>query len=144
MTQETNRILVPIDGSDASWRALDMATQIAKEGNNELEVLTVLDLSQIDVFDGFYLTEEQLVHLHERLQKNILDKALDKIGDDVKVHTTLERGRALPVIMDVAERDHVRMVVVGRTGRGMVDRIMQGSVSRGLGAKCKKPVLLVP
>jgi nucleotide-binding universal stress UspA family protein len=45
-----SRILVPIDGSDPSGRALQLGLQLAASTGAALEVVTVLDLGQLDFY----------------------------------------------------------------------------------------------
>jgi nucleotide-binding universal stress UspA family protein len=55
----------------------------------------------------------------------------------------VEEGRPATVIAQVAEREGAGLVVVGRWGRGMVARLMLGSVSHELTTNCTVPVTVV-
>jgi nucleotide-binding universal stress UspA family protein len=47
------------------------------------------------------------------------------------------------VIAQVAERERAGLVVVGRRGRGMVAKLMLGSVSHELTNNCSIPITVV-
>lgn len=143
MQQNTQRILVPVDGSPPSDRALDLAQQIAKGIGAGIDIVTVIDLSQVDVYDGFYLTDRQLEELQTKAKTEILDRAKALVGDDVQVITRLLRGRAAHVLLEEAEKPGVAMIVMGRTGKGAFERLVQGSVSRNLAAHSPVPVTIV-
>jgi nucleotide-binding universal stress UspA family protein len=144
VSNESERILVPVDGSDAAERALDVAARLAKGLDVELEIVTVLDLSQVDVYDGFYLTDKQLEDLQYKAKEHVLEAALERLGDDPpKVSTRLLRGRAAHVLIEEAEKPGLLMIVMGRTGKGAFERLVQGSVSRNLAAHSPVPVTIV-
>lgn len=141
--EHSNRILVPVDGSPPSDRALDLAVQLASGLNAGLEIVTVIDLSQVDVYDGFYLTDRQLEELQTKAKNEILDRAKARVATGVATETRLLRGRAAHVLLEEAEKPGVAMVVMGRTGKGAFERLVQGSVSRSLAAHSPVPVTIV-
>jgi nucleotide-binding universal stress UspA family protein len=144
MTTQQERILVPVDGSEASDRALDYAVRLGAGLGLPLDVVTVLDLSQVDVYDGFYLTDRQLEELQTKARKDILERAHARVPDDgPNVSTRLLRGRTARVIEDEAGKPGVQLIVMGRTGKGAFERVLQGSVSRDLAAHSPVPVTIV-
>lgn len=141
---ETPRILVPVDGSAPAERALELAVRLAPSLGAELDVVTVLDLSQVDVYDGFYLSDAQLEALQKKVKSEILESAAQKVGERAKVRTRLLRGRAAQTLLDEAEDAGVVLIVMGRTGKGAFERLVQGSVSRNLAAHSPVPITVVP
>jgi nucleotide-binding universal stress UspA family protein len=136
-----NRILVPTDGSDPANRAIDYAAMLAKATGAKLEILTVVDLRQVDVYEGFYLTDEQLQHIETEAREKVLDAAKARVGEGVDVEVRLLKGPSTALILEEAEKaDHV---VVGRTGKNVLERFLEGSTSRGLALHCKVPVTIV-
>jgi nucleotide-binding universal stress UspA family protein len=138
------RIVVPVDGSEPSMRALDVAGRIAKGLGASLEVVSVLDLTQVDVYDSFYLTDTQLEELQEKIKNEILENARERAPEGVNVEAKLLKGRAEKMLDEEVEREGVVMVVIGRTGKGAFERLVQGSVSRHMAAHCPVPVTVVP
>lgn len=145
MTDQKPRILVPVDGSAPSDRALDLAARMAKGLGVSLDIITILDLSQVDVYDGFYLTDHQLEELQSKAKNEILEGAkLRAERASVAATTRLLRGRAAHVLLEEAEQPGVEMIIMGRTGKGAFERFVQGSVSRSLAAHSPAPVTIVP
>lgn len=136
------KILVPIDGSEPSLRAVEHASMIAKATGASLDLVTVLDLRQVDVYEGFYLTDEQLEKIEEHAHERVLDVAKKKVPEGVKVQTRLLKGPALKLLLHEAEAG-ADLVVIGRTGKNALERVLEGSVSRGLAAHCKVPITIV-
>jgi len=138
------RIVVPVDGSEPSLRALDVAGQMAKGLGASIEVVSVLDLTQVDVYDSFYLTDEQLEELQEKVKSETLEDARKRAPDGVDVEVKLLKGRAEKMLDEEVDKPGVVMVVIGRTGKGAFERLVQGSVSRHMAAHCPVPVTIVP
>ena len=136
-----NKILVPTDGSEAAGRALDFAVTLAKATGATLDILTVVDLRQVDVYEGFYLTDEQLQHIETEAQEKVLAAAAARVGEGVKAQTRLLRGPSAAIILEEAER--ADMVVVGRTGKNVLERFLEGSTSRNLALHSKVPVTII-
>ena len=144
MNLKGSRILVPIDGSEPSLRALDAAAQLARSMGQRLDVVTVLDLAQVDVFEGFYMNDEQMRRLMERTQTEVLEKVPGRLGPDAPPFASrLLHGKALKVLLEEASQPGVSLVVVGRTGKGMFERMLEGSISRGLVVHATVPILVV-
>jgi nucleotide-binding universal stress UspA family protein len=55
----------------------------------------------------------------------------------------MEEGRPAAVIAQVAEREGAGLIVVGRRGRGMVAKLMLGSVSHELTNNSSIPLTVV-
>ncbi len=145
MTTQIPRILVPVDGSAPSDRALDLAVRVAVGLGLGLDIITILDLGQVDVYDGFYLTDHQLEELQSKAKNEILEAAKARAGRaSPHVTTRLLRGRAAHVLLEEADQPGVEMIIMGRTGKGAFERFVQGSVSRSLAAHSPAPVTIVP
>jgi len=139
------RILVAIDGSEASFRAVDFASHLADRTLAELEVVTVLDLGQLDVYDGFYLTTEQVTAWQERHKAHVLEQAGARAENALELpELTLLRGVVVPTLLQHARATGADLLVVGRTGKGALERVFQGSVSLALNRDATVPVVTVP
>ncbi len=140
-----DRILVPVDGSEASFRAVEFANTLADASLAKVEVVTVLDLGQLDVYDGFYMNQEQLETWQEHVRNDILEQAKQRSEGALELPAlTLLRGSVVPAILAHAREVGADLIVVGRTGRGSVDRLFNGSVSLSLSRNASIPVAMVP
>ena len=141
------RILVAIDGSDTSRRALLEALQLAKDGKSALRVLHVLDLVTFstDTPSGFAAYEDALRVGGEQMLSNASDIA-EKAG--VKCETKLleMEGRGRRVAEEIAQDAEVwraELIVIGTHGRRGLNRVFLGSVAESLVRIAPAPVLLV-
>lgn len=137
-------IMVPVDGSEPSQRALAFAITLAGPLDAELELVTVMDLGQLDFFDGMSETLNQLDDWQDKLQREVLQPALDSIPDGgPRAKTLILRGAVHKSLMGHITSTSPCMVVMGRTGRTAMNRILHGSVSRRISGASPVPVTLV-
>lgn len=143
-TAENHRILVAIDGSEPAERALALAVTLAQKMAMSLDVVTVIDLGQVDVYDGFYLTDRQINQIQQRVHDAVIEKARASVPNEVDASFRVVRGSARKTLLEESEGEGVRLMVVGRTGKGALQRVVEGSVSRSLTAHAAVPVVIVP
>ncbi len=128
-------ILVAIDGSDHSLRALDLACTIASKHDAALVLLHVLK-SEVLPEDLLRFAElehipgpprEILHHLANRILESASEKAAQN-GID-KIRTALEEGPTARTIVAYAKDNDVDMIVMGSRGLGEIEGALLGSVS---------------
>ena len=148
MTTVNPTYLVPVDGSEASLRAVEHAAKQAahRSPDGRLLIMTVLDLSRVDVFDGFYLTDDQLARVKRDVQTGTLEKAAaaaKAIAPDIEIETKLVDGRTVEAILGEV-KSHVHGIIVGRSGKRGPDRLIMGSIPPRLIQNATVPVTVVP
>jgi nucleotide-binding universal stress UspA family protein len=141
------RILVAIDGSDTSKRALREALQLAKDGKAALRVLHVLDLVTFttDTPSGFAAYEEALRVGGEQMLSDASDMA-EKAGVacETKLLEMEEDGRRMAEeIAEDAGAWRAELIVIGTHGRRGMNRLLLGSVAESLVRIAPAPVLLI-
>lgn len=138
-------VVCAVDGSNPSTRALRMAAMLAERFGTRLEVLTVADVSKVDIYDGFYMNEEQLAKMEARTHQAILDDARPALSDYKIDHSErIIRGDTKDVLLAETRRSDIGLFVIGRTGKGAFEQMLQGSVSRALTSRAGCPVIVVP
>lgn len=143
-TSSSGRILVGVDEDLASMRAVEIGAQLAHILACQLDLLTVLDLSQIDVFDDFYRTESALVFKLERERIALLQTAVHRLGDRAPPYRArLRHGDTRHILREEATQPDLRILVLGKSDKSASERILLGSVSRAVLRKCPVPLLLV-
>lgn len=139
---EYKKLLIPVDGSDASYRAFKEALSIAKRNDSELILLNVLD-----DFVRFGNSEASM-RLYDDLRVDALS-VLESYEAEAKEagleNVTLEiiKGDARYGIVEFANTAKADLVVVGATGKGAIERAMMGSVSEYVVRNVKSHVLVI-
>ena len=123
------RIVVGVDGSDPSIRALQWAARQAAWSGATLEVLTAWNFPEHPAPLGIVVhvpwPDELIAEARLKLDEVISD-SLPDIDPD-RVHAQVIRGSAVPVLLE-ASRD-ADLLVVGSHGRGAMAELLLGSVS---------------
>lgn len=137
------RILVGIDGSEISGKAMRMAEEIAVRFGARLTLAHVVPPLLLPP-DAYGLTLEEIDRQHETHAGKLLADARAALGEPgVEVDTLVLFGQPAEQLAAAAAAPDVGMVVVGSRGRGAVRRLMVGSVSDRLVHISTKPVLVV-
>ncbi|MFZ5468611.1 MAG: universal stress protein, partial [Myxococcota bacterium] len=134
------KILVAVDGSDASLAGVRLAAEIARGMQAPLELVYVCapNLLPADVYAG-------VIAKIEAEEKTFARMLLERAQGEAKGVTSSQvmlSGSPAEAIADHAERSDASMVVVGSRGRGAVQRVLLGSVADRLVRVCKRPVLV--
>lgn len=133
------RILVGVDGSEASIEALRQAQRLAVPLGAKVLANAYWDYPQ--VYTGYVMMG--IEGFEERAGEILAEAVKTAFGDETpsNVISTLVRGHPRESLID-ASRD-ADMVVVGRRGHGGFGGLLLGSVSSALVAHAHCPVLVV-
>lgn len=135
----TTKFLAAVDGSDHGWKALDLATNLAKVSNAEVLVVHVVPnepipegLKQFARVEGIAPEEiEARYHLGREIGDKIIGEAEARIRKsglhDVKTRVT--EGNAANEIVTLAKSEGADMIFVGSRGLSEVTGLLMGSVS---------------
>lgn len=129
MSKQYKTILVPVDGSDASLKALDRAIELAKFYTSKLVIAHVIDVRSYSLAIAY---REPLEEYAEDNAKKILADAEQKAKDAgvTDIATLKKEGSPRSVIAKkIAPEVNADLIVMGATGYGMVERMFVGSVS---------------
>ena len=136
-------ILVAMDGSASSRRALERAVDIARAMNSKLTLLTVAPpVSQFLTLAG--MTEEAMRKELDQWAETILRQAVAAVPSDVGAHRLQRAGHVGQQIVQELEQGHYDLVVVGSRGRGRAQEGLLGSVNGYLHFHSRVPLLSVP
>jgi nucleotide-binding universal stress UspA family protein len=136
-------ILVAIDGSPSSRRALEQAVDLARASNAKLTLITVAPpLSHFVPLSG--LSSERMQEELDKWAERVLAEANAAIPDDVIAHRVHRNGHAGPEIVAELERGGYDLVVLGSRGRGRAQEGLLGSVNAYVHYHSPVPLLSVP
>ncbi|MGA7780164.1 MAG: universal stress protein [Paraburkholderia sp.] len=144
-------ILVALDGSETSARALEAALRLARESGAELQPLYVVDVPVV-AYDAPGFDPGIIRDAFMEDGKKLADDALSRMQhDNVRgtpriVETNLARDDSdiAHAILHAAAEFRADLVVMGTHGRRGVRRLMLGSVAERFLHLAQCPVLLIP
>jgi nucleotide-binding universal stress UspA family protein len=146
MDWQIETIVVGIDGSEGSKRAAEHGVAIARHWGAKLKLVTVVRTPEgWWGIGGAPPSPESLSTALVEGQQQILrefESDLDLEGLDYE--TVEELGDPVSRLLAVAETSQADMVVIGRRGAGLAERVILGSTADRLTHLAPCPVLVVP
>lgn len=138
------RCLVPIDGSDLSYRALKEATKILNVPQGRVRLVNVVPT----LLSSHPLVGNQTMQEWSRTEgRNALAKA-EALARELGVQTEsalleAQGQRTATVIVEDAERWPAEIIVMATHGQSGFSRLMFGSVAEGVLRTVTVPILLL-
>ncbi|MGZ8921614.1 MAG: universal stress protein [Limisphaerales bacterium] len=138
------KILVPIDFSDCSKKALQYALPLAQQHMAEVVLLYVAPTpsyagGEYGIIDNSAFDAELRVTGEKRLESF----AADEIGVSVPVEKIARTGSATAEIIDVAENLPADIIVISTHGYSGLKHVLLGSVAEHVVRHAPCPVLVV-
>lgn len=139
-----SKVLVPVDGSENSNRALKHALSLSSKLKSKLTILHVSEVPPFVYVQSQKLVDSVMASL-EKEAKNILDVAQNQAKEfDVEYETVLLKGDNIAsVIIDYNKKNDFDIIVVGSRGQGKLKTTLLGSVSNNVLHHSKNPVLII-
>lgn len=147
MASDGKSILIGVDFSGGSERALEQAVTLATSLNAHLHVVHVYEPIALVAPEAVLLTGEVQGQIEvERQQRMAMlaEWAMKHVGERVPCTTHVVDGTSLDALLGEIHRLKPELVVVGSHGRGALMRMLMGSVSTALCHRSPVPVVVVP
>ena len=124
------KVLVAVDGSKNSNKALLKAKVIAQSFGSDIDILTVVRTAVVSPYITVEYTPVQSNLSFVRFGEEVLSESLNFFDDfDGEVTTVLKSGDPAETIIKVSEAGEYDLLVMGSRGLGTFSRTMLGSVS---------------
>lgn len=140
------KIVVPLDGSGWSQRAVPHAVDIGRANGSELILLHVFRPPASEYTDQIALAgqEGQIQQLREAMKQYLIGVRSELRSEDIKVRTQLIEGVGVAsLICDYINEEGIDLVVMSTHGRTGIRRFIFGSVAHNIMECAKVPVLLI-
>ena len=151
------KILVPLDGSEHSLRALEIAIQIAKKFDGKITLIHVYSVTIRPVImpEPTTLTPPMIpamtpaevskaVEATRKAGASILTDGEQKVkAKEVQVETTLREGHTVQEIVKTAKEGKFDLIVIGGRGISKIRELLLGSVTDGVIHHAPCPVLVI-
>lgn len=142
---ELHRILVPIDFSEHSKKALQYAIPFAEQFEASIDLLYVVeptiypaDFSFGQV--GFPAVEDELRQRGSEELEALIQK---EIGTRVKARSTVRTGKAFHEIDQHAREESIDLIIIATHGHSGVEHVLFGSTAEKVVRYAPCPVLVV-
>jgi nucleotide-binding universal stress UspA family protein len=139
-----SKILVPVDGSENSFRALEHAIFLA----TKIQEAQITTLYIIEDPPSLYIYSPKIMEKvradYERQYTKILERCKE-LGDKsgIKIHTVLIEGDPASNIIGYSEIEKFDIIIMGSRGMGKFKELILGSVSNKILHHAKCSVMVV-
>jgi nucleotide-binding universal stress UspA family protein len=137
-----HNILVAVDGSPHSEEALTEAIDLAENEHARLTLMTGVPEVPWSVYLNAGSAIADVMTDAREGAATVLQRARDRVPDDVATTTLLVAGPIGPALIRQIEAGHHDLVMMGSRGRGAVRSALLGSVSHFVLHHSPVPVLI--
>lgn len=149
-TKRFSRILVAIDETPCSRRAIDYAKEIVQERQPALALVTVVPPTSPTSYGVDPLLGQQPIivpevpEIQHQASQDFLNALAEEFQGASEIFTYSRVGDVRDEILEVAKEWTADLILVGTNGRTGFDHFLSGSVSEALIRKATCPVLVIP
>lgn len=139
------RILVAVDGSEASQKAVDWAIKTHQELPEAEFTICYVHHPQVTVIPGggVYIPLAYETTGGEIPEQTPASDAYNKFPDKQRVNHVTKVGLPAEEVCRLAEEDQYDVIVLGAEGHGLVSSVLLGSVSAKILHQAKSSVLII-
>ncbi len=134
-------ILVPIDFSETSRKALQYAVPFAKQFEAKITLLHVVDLPMYPQEFGYLLVDESAAF--DATKKSLTDLAARAIAPELLAQTIVRRGAAWDIVVAVARETQADLIITTTHGFTGLKHVFMGSTAERIVRHAPCPVLVV-
>lgn len=130
------KVLVPVDGSECSFRALDFATEFVSVSGAELDVIHITD----------YRGETASTILRE-VEERLADAGIEgepEIVTDARLSDARYSNQIGKDILEIADDENHDHIIMGHHGTGRIGRVILGSAAETVVRASELPVTIIP
>jgi nucleotide-binding universal stress UspA family protein len=144
MTAAFQEILVPVDGSEGSQRAVRFADRLAAATGTPLKLIFVFSLPPTEFVTVARLSKEDIDNVRNSAARNVFATARAALTDAGReVQEEVLFGDPAPEILHYINERPDALVVMGRRGLTRMESLMLGSVSEKVVRHAKGSVTIV-
>lgn len=144
------RILVAVDDSPCSEKALAYAKSLVADSNASLALVTVVPPTSPASYGADPLLGQQPIivaeisEIQQRSAQTFLEKLAQEFDGTKQVFTFNKVGNIRDEILSTAKEWTADLIIMGTNGRTGFDHFLSGSIAEGVLRKSTCPVLVIP
>lgn len=145
-----NKILLPTDGSEPAERAGEHAISLSDISGGDIIVLYVIDTSYLNALPQQDLRDQLDKELRkegeeavEKFKKRLEESQCEGHCKNVNLITMIKEGKPADVILKTIGEENVDEVIMGKSGKHGLERLILGNTTDRVVSGSKVPVQVV-
>jgi len=148
-----SKILVPVDGSINSMKAIDYAVNVAEKYKSEIIALHVLYSQTGFAFHketvAGTITSSSLNDLNLEAKQEAekwfkeINKRAEKMNVQIRTEVVFTVISIVEGILTYAEKENIDLIIIGSKGKSGWKKLIVGSVASGISTYAHCPILIV-
>ncbi len=139
---DIKKILIPIDFSEYSLKALDYAIDFALLANAEISLVHVIEPY---IYPSDFTLGEVVPSFESKIEENSIKEleklAKERIGEKIPYKFLIKTGRPFLEIINTAKEIDSDLIIIATHGRTGVEHLLFGSTAEKVVRKAPCPVL---
>ncbi len=136
-------VLVAVDFSETSEKAIETAIEVAAKFDGRVVLLHAYEIPALGFPDGVLVASSDVVSRIGTAAQTALADLTDKYRGRVPLETLLRTGPAYETVNAVAEELGADLIVIGTHGRKGLARALLGSVAENIIRTATRPVIVL-
>lgn len=145
------KILLPIDGSKNSEKAIKHAISIA-DNEAEIFILFATDSKSLTSIpeEAFDKEDFEEYEEHGKIATEHVDKLIHEINDELNTGKTIKtepiivEGNPTKIIVKAIEKKEADVVLIASSGKNPIDKFLIGSITEKIIQDATVPVIVIP
>ena len=141
------KIICPTDFSDPSFKALEVACELALHFSSELLVIHAVaplpGLTTGHISPSFFDIPEFLKKMEESSKKLLEENVAKRVPKGISVRCMVIEGHPADQIVETAEHENADLIVIATRGQTGLKRLVSGSVAEKVVRLSTRPVLTI-
>lgn len=134
------KILIPIDFSENSIRALELVLQLNGKQKSTIILVHIVEL----IHDFASQAAIALDSMRRDAKKLLAEIEKNYQAEHLEFKTVIEEGTASISVARIADKKKVDLIAIGTSGAGGLKKLVMGSSTKNLLKETNSPVLVVP
>lgn len=134
------KILIPVDVSEKSYKALDVAIYLSKHLGAEITIINVIPPVKIGKISFAEDVFKEVQSIAEKSIKRAMNYCEYK---NIIAHNKILKGEEADEIIKFATKSNIDLIVMGSTGKKAIKELVFGSISNFVMHNSNIPVLTV-
>jgi len=138
-----SKILIAVDGSEVSYRALDAALFLSEKLGSKITAIHVMENVPTVYIESQKVLDELLEARKNESQKILDECSLIATKKGITLTTNLLEGNPASTILEFSQSEKYDVIIIGSRGMGKFKELILGSVSSKVIHHSSCPILLI-